>query len=319
MSVRVKMIDFGWTGEKVSEIGLGTWEFSYSWGVTDYNIAKSIIEAAYQAGINFVDTAIVYGDGLSEEFIGRAIKELEIRDELFIATKIPGQYLSRDDVFKAVELSLKRLNIRCIDLLQVHWPPCWHNIPTCEYADALEQLVMLGKVRYIGLSNYPVELIDSFRSCLSKIDIASIQIRYNLIERDAEKELIPYALADDIIVIAYSPLAKGALTGKYTPENIPEFKDVRAEDPIFHPENFKKIYRLVEELKRIAEKYNKTPAQTALNWLITSYPNIMPIPGAKSKEQVLENAGASGWRLEYEDWRRLSEVSNEIKISRVIY
>jgi aryl-alcohol dehydrogenase-like predicted oxidoreductase len=314
----MEKIILGWTGEEVSRMGLGIWQFSETWGVTDYKVAKEIIRTAYEAGINFFDTAMVYGDGLSEEFLGRAVKELGIRDEVFIATKIPGQYLSRDDVIRACRKSLKRLQVDVIDLLQVHWPPLWHNFPTCEYMEALEQLIHLGLVRYIGLSDFPVELVESARSCLSVTDIVSIQIRYNLIERDAEKELIPYALAEDLVVLPWSPLAKGALTGKYKPDNLPEFQDVRGRDPIFHPENFKKIYELVRLLEEVAKKYNKTPAQVALNWLMTSYPNILPIPGAKNPKQVLDNAGACNWRLDFEDWFKLDQASRAIRIDRVL-
>ncbi len=315
----MEKVVFGWTGEKVSQIGLGTWQFSDAWGVKDYETAKEIIEAAYNLGINFIDTAIVYGRGLSEEFIGKALKELGIRDDIFIATKIPGEMLSRDDVFRAVDRSLERLQMDVIDLMQVHWPPLWNNFPTYEYIGALEQLVNMGKIRYIGLSDFPVELIDSARAYLSTTDIASIQIRYNLIERDAEKELIPYALREDMVVIPWSPLAKGALTGKYTPENLPQFSDVRGNDPIFRPDNFMEVYKVVEVLNKIGSKYGKTPSQVALNWIITAYPNMIPIPGAKSVEQVKANAGAAGWKLEYSDWRELDEISRKVYINRVIY
>lgn len=314
----MEKMEFGWTGEKVSKLGLGLWQISEAWGLTDYDIAKKVIEAAYNNGITFYDTAIVYGDGLSEEYLGRAIKELGIRDEVFIATKIPGEYLARDDVYRAVELSRRRLGVDVIDLMQVHWPPLWHNIPTCEYMNALDNLVHHGIVRYIGLSDFPVELIESARACLSYTDVASIQIRYNLVERDAEKEIIPYAIAYDLVIIPWSPLAKGALTGKYTPENLPEFTDVRKKDPIFHPSNFNKIYRLVKILEDIGKKYGKTPSQVALNWIITAYPNMLPIPGAKNPEQVNINAGAVGWRLSYTDWFKIDQASREIVIRRVI-
>lgn len=313
-----KMV-FGWTGEKVSRIGLGTWQFSHAWGMTDYETAKRIIEAAYESGINMIDTAIVYGRGLSEEFIGRAVKELGIRDDLFIASKIPGEFLSRDDVYRAVDRSLKRLQVDVIDLMQVHWPPIWNNFPTYEYIRALEQLVGMGKIRYIGLSDFPVELIDSARWYLSTTDIASIQVRYNLIERDAEKELIPYALSEDMVIIPWSPLAKGALTGKYTPENLPQFTDVRGNDPLFTLDNFREVYKVVKVLERVGERYGKKPAQVALNWIITAYPNMLPIPGAKNVDQVLSNAGAAGWELSYDDWREIDEASRSVHINRVIY
>ncbi len=188
----MEYIPLGKTGECISRIGLGTWQYSETWGLTEYNIAKNIIAKAIEHGINLFDTAMVYGRGMSEEFIGRAFKELGIkRDSIFIATKIPGDFLSYDDVFKATERSLRRLGVDYIDLMQVHWPPCWHNFPTCEYMRALERLVFLGKIRYLGLSNFPVELIEAARSCLSRNNIVTLQVRYNIIEREAEKELYP--------------------------------------------------------------------------------------------------------------------------------
>jgi len=319
MSSEIQYIELGWTGEKVSRIGLGIWQFSESWGITDYKLAKSIIEAALDSGINFIDTAMVYGQGLSEEFLGKALKELGVRDEVFIATKIPGEFLARDDVFRAVYNSLKRLQVDVIDLMQVHWPPCWHNIPTCEYMKALEQLVNMGLIRYIGLSDFPVELVDSARECLSTTDIVSLQIRYNLVERDAEKELIPYALLNDLIVIPWSPLAKGALTGKYTPDNLPQFQDVRVREPLFTRENMIQIYEVVKVLQRLSKKYNRTPAQLSLRWLIDAYPNILPIPGAKNPEQVKENAETIKFKLDFEDWLELDRVSRGVRISRVTY
>ncbi len=175
------------TGLRVSRIGLGTWQFSDAWGVKNYDTAKRLIEKAVEMGINLFDTAMVYGNGLSEEFLGRALREIGVkREEIIIATKIPGDYLNPLDVFRSVRRSLGRLQTKYIDILQLHWPPCWHNFPTCKYMRTLERLVKLGLVNHIGVSNYPVRLIDEVRSCLSTIDIVSMQYRYNIIERQAE-------------------------------------------------------------------------------------------------------------------------------------
>ena len=309
----------GTTEMKVSVVGLGTWQFSESWGVTEYERAKAIVDKAFQVGINFFDTAAIYGKGKSEEFLGRAIKELGIRDDVVIATKLPGSFLSYRDVIKGTLRSLKRLGLEAIDLMQVHWPPCWHNFPTCEYMAALEKLVNMGVIRYIGVSNFSPELIDSANSCLAREEVVSNQVRYNLVEKDAEKEIIPYAEYYGMSVIAWSPLAKGALTGKYTPENLPEFADVRSDDPVFHPENFPQVYEVVKLLKQMGERYGKTPAQVALNWLINSSDVVIVIPGAKSPEQVEENAGAAGWKLSLEDWVKLDEVSDRVSLTRVTW
>ncbi|MEM0001988.1 MAG: aldo/keto reductase [Desulfurococcaceae archaeon] len=312
--------NLGWTDLKISRIGLGTWQFSEAWGVVNYESAKAVIAKAIESGINFFDTAMVYGRGLSEEFLGKALKELGVpRDNVVIATKIPGEFLNPDDVFRAVDKSLRRLGVNSIDLLQIHWPPCWHNYPTALYARALERLIAIGKVNFIGVSNYPIALIEELRSYFSFTDIVSMQYRFNLVERWAEIELIPYAEANDLTFLPWSPLAKGALTGKYTLENLQQFTDLRSNEPVFHIENFKKISELIDVLRKLAEKYGKTPAQIALNWLIKYSPTIVPIPGAKTPGQVLENAGSIGWELSYEDWRLIDEISRNIRITYVTW
>ena len=314
--------ELGWSGIEVSVIGLGTWQFSEAWGVTSYEAAKEIIAKAAEVGIDFIDTAEVYGHGMSEEFVGKALKELGLREHFVVATKIPGQFLAYGDVFKAVSRSLKRLQVDSIDLMQVHWPPCWHNIPTCEYMRALEKLVDLGMVKMIGLSNFAPELMESARSCLAREDIVSNQVRYNLIEREAEKEIIPYAEQEGLTIIAWSPLAQGILTGKYTPENVPQFEDVRRDNPLFHPDNFNKIYEtIVTKLKTIAERYGKSPAQIALKWILQSSDTVIAIPGAKSVQHVESNAEAGNdvWFLKREDWLELERISRELTITRVTW
>lgn len=313
--------ELGSSGIKVTVVGLGTWQFSDAWGVKDYATAKKIVAKALEVGVNFIDTAMVYGYGLSEEFVGRAIRELGAREHFVIATKIPGDFLAYGDVFKATRRSLRRLGVDAVDLMQVHWPPAWHNIPTCEYMRALEKLVNLGMIKAIGVSNFAPELLDSARACLAREDVVSNQVRYNLVERDAEKEIIPYAEAEGLSIIAWSPLAKGVLTGKYTPDNLPEFNDVRQTDPLFQAGNFKMIYdTLVRKLLEISKKYGKTPAQVALKWLIQASDTVIVIPGAKNGKQVEDNAVAGeSWYLSTEDWLALEEASRNLRISRVTW
>ncbi|ALL00649.1 putative aldo/keto reductase [Pyrodictium delaneyi] len=310
----------GKTGIKISRVGLGAWQFSEAWGLTDYRAAKAVVARAVELGINFFDTAMVYGMGMSEVFLGRALREIGVkRDHIVISTKIPGEFLNPIDIFRSVEKSLRNLGVDYIDVLLAHWPPCWHNFPTCEYARAMERLVLMGKVHYLGLSDYPVELVEAFRNCLSRIDIQILQVRYNLVERWAERTHVPYAEKYNMTVQAWSPIAKGALTGKYEPGKL-EFQDVRSRDPIFHPGNYTQVWSVVQLLREIGEKYGKKPVQVALNWLITTSPVIVPIPGAKTPEQVEELADSVGWRLSYEDWRRLDEATRNLSISySVVY
>lgn len=306
---------------KVSRIGLGVWQFSGdAWGQISYEQAKTIVQKAFELGVNFFDTAAVYGRGRSEEFLGRSIKELKIRDSVYIATKVHGDWLRRIDIFNAVENQRRRLGVDAIDLYQIHWPACWHNTPICETMKTLEELIKRGLVRYIGVSNFPTPLLEYARSCLSKVDIITSQNRYNLIEREADKELLPYLKREGIVLIAWSPLAKGALSGKYTIENLPTFDDVRKNDPLFTPTNLSLISPLIQVLRQLSTKYNKTPAQIVLNWLIKD-PWIYPIPGAKTIEQIIENVGAVGWSLSDDDWRTLDRLGWDIsqKISYVTW
>jgi aryl-alcohol dehydrogenase-like predicted oxidoreductase len=184
---------------------------------------------------------------------------------------------------------------------------------------ALERLVELGKVEFLGLSDYPVELVEAARSCLARHDVEVLQVRYNLAERWAEEEHLPYAEEAGMSLLAWSPLAKGAILGKYSLEEAQRLEDVRSRDPLFHPDNYRQLLGLAEKLDEVARKYGKTRAQVALNWLITASNAVIPIPGAKRPEQVEENAGAAGWRLGYEDWRLLDEASRALRLTYVTW
>ncbi|MFP3073674.1 MAG: aldo/keto reductase [Caldivirga sp.] len=313
----MEYVSLGRTGLKVSIIGLGAWQFGGdAWGPYEYQTAKAVIAKAVEVGINLIDTAAVYGRGRSEEFVGRAIKELGVRDQVIIATKVPGDWHRYDDVIKAAHRSRERLGVDAIDLLQLHWPAAWLNTPVCETMKAMEKLVNDGVVRYIGVSNYLPPLLDHARRCLSKTDIVSTQNRYSIVEREAEKEILPYVQREGLTLIAWSPLAKGVVTGKYGPDNRPR-ADLRANDPLFMDDNIREISsKLVPVIKEVAAKYNKTPAQVALNWLIM-HRNVVPIPGAKNPEQVEENAGSAGWRMSEDDFARLTKASDSLKISYV--
>ncbi len=132
--------ELGRTGLRVSRIGLGAWQFTEAWGLTEYAKAREVVKRALEHRINFFDTAMVYGLGMSETFLGRALREAGAkRDEIVVSTKIPGEFLNPGDIYKAIEKSLKNLGFSYVDILLAHWPPCWHNFPTCEYARALEK------------------------------------------------------------------------------------------------------------------------------------------------------------------------------------
>ena len=219
---------------------------------------------------------------------------------------------------RALEGSLRRLRVDAVDLYQVHRPACWENVPVSETMRAMEDLVREGLVRHIGLSNFPPCLMEEAQASLRREEIVSNQLQYSLLVRDVEKELLPRMRELGITLIAWSPLAKGALTGKYTPENLPEFTDAREGNPIFLRENFQRVWKLVEALREIGERRGKTPAQVALRWLLDD-PLVVVIPGAKSPEQARENAGASGWSLTKEEWELLDRISRAVEIEWVTY
>jgi len=271
----MEYITLGKTGVKISRIGLGAWQFGGdAWGPYEYNVAKSVIAKAVELGINFIDTAAVYGRGRSEEFVGRAIRELGIREQVFVATKIPGDWHRFDDVLKAARRSRERLGLDVIDLLQLHWPACWHNVPICETMRAMERLVDDGVIRFFGLSNFDVNGIEEARSCLSKYDVAAVENRYSLLHRVDESSVIPYVQRNGMLYLAYTPIEKGAFSNN-------------------------------EFLMGIGKKYGKTAIQVVLNWYV-GIDNLVPIPKAGRVEHVRENAGAMGWRLSRDDWELIS-------------
>lgn len=261
----------------ISSIGMGTWGIG-GFSTPDYRYDEAAIKAlryGIELGITLIDTAEMYGAGHSEEVVGMAIKGL--REKVFIATKVWYTNLRYDDVLRSAEKSLKRLQIDVIDLYQVHWPN--PHIPLSETMKAMEKLVLDGKARFIGVSNFSVKLMEEARAALSKIDIVSNQVEYSLLSREVENDILPYCEREGITLIAYSPLGRGNI-----------FNDPRS-----------KI------LREIAKKYNKTPAQVALNWLISKNP-VVAIPKAINLSHIKENANATGWRLSNEDLELLSRT-----------
>jgi len=306
-------VPLGRGGPKVSAIGLGMWQAGgKAWGddVRDVDSRKAM-ERAADLGINLVDTAEAYGDGHSETVMARAIKEVG-RDRVFIATKVGGWHLRADDVRKACAGSLKRLGVRDIDLYQVHWPDPWSQVPLRETMKALEELHRAGKIRNIGVSNFAVRDLKEARSHLSRADIASNQVLYNMLQRNVEAEVLPYCRREGIAILAWSPLGKGILSGKYHNGKRPKDR-VRSDEDLFKPSNVRATIPLIRELRRLAQAHGKTPAQVALAWL-RRHPHVIPIPGAKRPSQAEENAGASGWSLSGRDIRTLEGILRRVRL-----
>lgn len=309
----MEYVNLGKSGIKVSIIGLGAWQASgKAWGadVEDENIVKAI-KRAYELGINFIDTAEAYGNGHSEEVVGRAIKEIG-RENLVIATKVHGAHLRYNELLKAAEHSLKRLGIKEIDIYQIHWPDPWEQIPLKHTMRAMEQLYKEGKIRAIGVSNFAVRDLEEARKYLSVTDIVSNQVRYNMLQREIEEEVLPYCKKENISIIAWSPIAQGALTGKYSIKNKPS-DDIRRGNKLFSDRNLREISKLIPVLEKIAKARNKTVAQVALNWLLREG-NVIPIPGAKNPKQAEENAGAADWRLSNQELKEIEDALNKVSL-----
>ena len=268
-------------------------------------------ERAIELGINLVDTAEAYGDGHSERVVSRAIRNVG-RDHVFVATKVGGWHLRAEDVKKACAASLKRLGVREIDLYQVHWPDPWSQVPLRETMKALEALHRAGRIRNIGVSNFAVRDLEEARSHLSRAEIVSNQVRYNMLQREVEVEVVPYCKREGIAILAWSPIGKGVLTGKYHDGKRPKDR-VRSEEDLFKPANLRATAPLIRELRKIGRTHGKTPAQVALAWL-RRHPHVIPIPGAKRPSQAEENTGASGWSLSARELGTLGTLLRRVRV-----
>jgi len=267
----------GKTNVKVPAIGAGTWEMGggTSRDTTYDKEAIQAIRKAVELGIYLIDTAEMYGAGHCEEVVGEAIKPFP-RDKIFIVSKVWHNHLHYNDVIKAAENSLKRLQTDWIDLYLVHYPN--PEVPLKETLGAMEKLVERNLVRFIGVSNFDVNQLKEARSYLSNNELAVSQFDYSLFVRGREKDVIPYCQQQQITIMAYRPLAKPS-QGSGLPQN--------------------------EFLQKIGKKYSKTAAQVALNWLIAREP-IIAIPKAINLDHLEENAGAMGWRLAQDDIEGIS-------------
>ena len=311
----------GNTGLKVSELCLGTMQLGWT---AEETLSKQILEAAFESGINFIDTADVYSrwaegnpGGVAETIIGSWLRQSNItRDRLVLATKVRGRMgdgpngegLSRQHILHAVDASLKRLGTDYIDLYQTHWPD--KNTPIEETLRAMETLIQQGKVRYIGCSNYSAWRLVEALWTSDRQGIASficLQPHYNLVHRaEFERELAEVCRIYRIAVIPYSPLADGFLTGKYRPGRQTESARKGGAERYFTPENFS----LLDVMGEIGKNKNGASiSQIALAWLLTDQVITSPIIGPRTLEQLTDNLGAAGLRLSVEEKTRLDQAT----------
>jgi aryl-alcohol dehydrogenase-like predicted oxidoreductase len=292
--------------KKISRIGLGAWQFgSREWGYGQSYAeegARAIVRRALELGVTLFDTAEIYGFGRSERILGEAIGE--DRDSVFLATKIFPVLPVAPVVEQRAVASANRLGTRHIDLYQVHQPnPVVRDGTIMRGMRALQRVGLVGEV---GVSNYSLERWRAAEAALGS-RVLSNQVRYSLVDRSPERDLLPFAESAGHVVIAYSPLAQGLLSGKYHRDSRPANR-VRTGNPLFLPENLERAGDLIAILREVADAHSATPAQIALAWVIHR-PAVVAIPGASSVEQLESNAAAAGIELTDDQYQALNAAS----------
>jgi aryl-alcohol dehydrogenase-like predicted oxidoreductase len=295
------------TAKQISKIGLGTWQFgSKEWGYGQpyaEQEAHAIVRRALDLGVTLFDTAEIYGYGRSERILGQALGE--DLSSVFVATKIFPVLPLAPVVEQRAVASANRLGARHLDLYQVHQPnPVVRDTPAMRGMRALQRVGLVGEV---GVSNYS---LDRWRAAEAALGgpVLSNQVRYNLVDRAPERDMLPYAEAQDRVIIAYSPLAQGLLSGRFHRDNLPANR-IRGANPLFLPENIERAAGLIGVLREVADAHAATPAQVALAWVIRS-PAVTAIPGASSVEQLESNVAAAEIELSDEEDRALRAASD---------
>ncbi|MBF0595445.1 MAG: aldo/keto reductase [Candidatus Omnitrophica bacterium] len=286
------------TKVKVSSIGLGTWALGgENWGGARESESLEAVAKAIELGMNFIDLAPFYGDGLAETIVGKAIRGQ--RDKVFIATKCGiirsnsrvSVCLSPASIAREIDLSRRRLGVDVIDLYQCHWPD--DETPVERTMEALTHWQNAGAIRHIGVSNFDVDLLK--RACVVA-PVRTLQIQYSLLERSPEKELLPFCIQNNIGVIVYGAMAGGFLTGKYHKK--PQFEKSDARHmfyKFYEDKKFNNVVKIVEDMKKVGRPLN----QVAINWARGQQGVMTVLAGCRRPAQVVDNAAASDWDLEW--------------------
>lgn len=310
----MEYVNLGKSGVKVSRLCLGTMMFG---DATDESESIRIIHRAIDDGVNFIDTANGYSGGRSESIVGKAIKER--RNEVVLVTKVNasmgkgpnGGGLSRYHIMNEVDNSLQRLDTDRIDLYMLHRPD--YTVPLEESLEALSDLVRQGKVRYIGLSNHYAWQVCSAlwnAEIRNLAPVTSNQVLYNMVNRDIELELLPFCQEYGVGVMAYSPLARGVLTGKYLPNQpLPEGSRAGRGDGRIHETELRdESISVAQQLKPMADSHGKTMSQFALNWVLGNPIITSVIIGPRTLEQYEDNLGSIGWEIDGASLDRIDEL-----------
>jgi len=292
----------GTGGPSLTAIGFGAWAIGgpwiYGWGAVDDDVSVRAIHRALDLGVNWIDTAAAYGLGRSEEVVAKALAGMSSRP--LVATKcglVPDgrgdvrRCLAPESIRSEVEASLRRLQVETIDLYQIHWPDA--AVPAEESWGTMIRLREEGKVRYIGVSNYDVPLLEK---CMSVAPVQSLQPPYSLIARWNAAEVLPYCHRHGIGVVAYSPMQSGLLTGRFDRSRLAP-DDWRLKISLFREPELSQALRFVDELRPIAARHSKTVGQLAVAWVLAHPAMTSAIVGARTPSQAEENNGAAGWNL----------------------
>jgi aryl-alcohol dehydrogenase-like predicted oxidoreductase len=298
----MKTRKLGYSDLHFTPIGLGTWamgggDWKFGWGDQDDAASIRAVHQALDAGINWIDTAAIYGHGHAEQVVGKAVRDR--RDDVWIATKCGrvwegesreiGKCLKRESVHRELDASLQRLGIDQIDLYQIHWPEPDEEIE--EGWGAVAELVEQGKIRYAGVSNFSLEQLKRIQSIHP---VTSLQPPYSMLRREVEEEILPYCCENQIGVLAYSPMQAGLLTGKFSKErvqNLPS-NDWRKANPFFTSPQLEVNLGIVEKLRPIAEQMEISLSQLSLAWVLRRSDMTAAIAGARRPEQIIETAKA---------------------------
>lgn len=319
----------GWTELQLSEIGFGAWalgggDWQFGWGPQDDRDSIAAIRRALELGVNWIDTAAVYGLGHSEEVVAEALGTH--RAEVIVATKCSLVWsaerkascvLKKESILRECDASLKRLKTDWIDLYQIHWPDDEAHIE--EAWEAMSLLVETGKVRYGGVSNFtPAQMdrcVGSVGQVSKPVRIASLQPPYSMMRRGVESLQFPYCERHEIGVVAYSPMQAGLLTGRFDRSKVAA-NDWRTRSAEFNEPNLAVNLAFVEKLRGIAASYGKSVAKLALAWVLRLPVVTSAIAGARNARQIEETVGGAGWKIEAEDLARIDE-SLEWRIAEV--
>jgi aryl-alcohol dehydrogenase-like predicted oxidoreductase len=301
---------------RVSRVALGTWAMGgWMWGGTDERESVATVRAALDQGINLIDTAPVYGFGVSEQIVGKALGAAGLRSHAVIATKVGLEWrdgnvyrnATRNRIMREIDESLRRLRTDYIDIYQVHWPD--PLAPVEETAEAMRTLYDQGKIRAIGVSNFSVEEMERFRRVAP---LHVLQSPYNLFERTIEAEILPYCRANNIATLGYGALCRGLLSGRMRADTTFEGDDLRRLDPKFQPPRYEQYLRAVGQLDRVARAvFHRHVIQLAVRWMLDQGISVA-LWGARHPDQLQAALPVAGWSVDAKTRARIDRILSEV-------